>query len=245
MCKKRLDISMDLYAVLEKCAKDEGADFFGVADLSPAHDAILEQGGEIVASYPRAISLGFRLIDPLVDQLPMRRERAVAVSYRLHCYDIINQRLDLLASRLSSVIQRSGYKAFPVPSSARASDEKICAVFSHKLAAHLAGLGWIGKSCLLVTPEVGPRVRWTTILTDALLKPGTPMDTRCGDCHDCVDACPVKAFTGRDFFEAEPREARYDARRCEKYLNGMEASTGYGVCGMCLYICPHGKKVKK
>lgn len=236
---------MDLYAVLEQCARDEGADFFGAADLTAAKEAIMEQGGPIVAEYPRAISLGIRLFDPLVDQLPMRNERAVAVSYRLHCYDVINQRLDLLASKLSGIIQRSGYKAFPVPSSARANDDKICAVFSHKMAAHLAGLGWIGKSCLLITPEAGPRVRWITILTDAPLKTGTPMDVRCGDCRECADVCPVKAVRGRNFVETEPREARYDARRCEKYLKGLEASTGYGVCGMCLYICPYGKKVEK
>ncbi|HTY91484.1 MAG TPA: 4Fe-4S double cluster binding domain-containing protein [Methanocella sp.] len=236
---------MDLYSVLEKCAMDEGADFFGVADLAPAREAILAQGGEALAGYPLAISLGIKLLDPLVDQLPERHKRAVAVSYRMHCYDVINQRLDLMASKLSGVIQRSGYKAFPVPSSMRADDEKICAVFSHKMAAHLAGLGWIGKSCLLVTPEAGPRVRWITILTDAPLKAGTPMAVRCGDCRECADVCPVKAFTGRNFVETEPREARYDARRCEKYLKGLETSTGYAVCGMCLYICPFGKKVEK
>lgn len=236
---------MSLYTVLENCARVDGADFFGVADLAPAREAILEQGGPEVAEYPRAISIGIRLFDPLVDQLPRRKERAVAVSYRHHCYDVVNQRLDLLASRLAGIVQREGYRAFPVPASLRANDEKICAVFSQKMAAHLAGLGWIGKSCLLVTPEAGPRARWTTILTDAPLKTGTPMDVQCGDCRECVDACPVKAFSGRNFVVNEPREARYDARRCEKYLKGLEASTGYGVCGICLYICPHGKKVKK
>ena len=236
---------MDLYAALEKLARGEGADFFGVADLSSAHEAILEQGGADVAAYPRAVSIGMRLSDPLVDQLPKRRDRAVAVSYRHHCYDVVNQRLDLLASKLAGTIQRSGHKAFPVPAALRANDEKICAVFSHKMAAHLGGLGWIGKSCLLVTPEAGPRARWTTILTDAPLKTGTPMAGKCGDCRECVDACPVKAFTGRNFGEDEPREARFDARRCEKYLKGLEKSTGFGVCGMCLYVCPYGKKFEK
>jgi epoxyqueuosine reductase QueG len=236
---------MDLYAALEKLAMDEGADFFGVADLAVAREEMLKHGGEDVAGYPRAISIGIRLFGPLVDQLPRRHERAVAVSYKHHCYDVINQRLDITASKIASAIQRSGYKAFPVPSSARASDENISAIFSHKMAAHLAGLGWIGKSCLLVTPEAGPRARWITVLTDAPLKAGKPMDVRCGDCRECVDACPVKAFTGRDFHDGEPREARYDARRCEKYLKGLEESTRYGVCGMCLYVCPHGKKVEK
>lgn len=235
---------MSLYAALEKLAGEEGADFFGVAGLAPAREAIIAQGGPAVAEYPRAVSIGIRLIDPIVDLLPDRDDPAVAASYTHHAYGVINDRLDRLASKLASAIQRSGFRAFPMSASGRSSDEKICAVFSHKMAAHLAGLGWIGKSCLLVTPQAGPRVRWITVLTDAPLRAGVPMDVRCGDCRECVDACPVKAFSGRNFSEAEPREARYDARRCEAYLKGREASTGYGVCGVCLYICPHGKKFK-
>ena len=236
---------MDLYAALENLARGEGADFFGVADLAPAREAILNQGGAGVAAYPRAVSVGIRLLDPIVDLLPERRERAAAQSYKHHCYDVVNDHLDQLALKLGGHIQRSGYRAFPMSASGRVSDEKICAIFSHKMAAHLAGLGWIGKSCLLVTPGAGPRARWITILTDAPLRTGTPMAVKCGDCRACVDACPVKAFTGRDFREDEPREARFDARRCEKYLKGLESSTGFGVCGMCLYICPHGKKFEK
>ncbi len=229
---------------LKRLVMEEGADFFGVADLTLARDAIIEQGGNIVADYPRAVSIGIRLLDPIVDTLPTK-ERPAIQSYKHHCYDVVNIQLDLLTLKVSGEIRRAGYRAFPMSASARVSDEKICAIFSHKMAAHLAGLGWIGKSCLLVTPEAGPRVRWTTILTDAPLKTGKPMDTRCGDCRECVDICPVKAFTGRNFIETEPREARYDARRCEKYMKGREASTGFFVCGMCLYICPHGKKFEK
>jgi epoxyqueuosine reductase len=234
---------MDLYSELRKTALTE-ADFFGVADLVPAREAIREQGGEAVAEYSRALSIGIRLPDPIVDLLPGRHDPAAAAAYQHHAYDIINCRLDILASRLAGNIQRAGYRAWPMSASGRFSDEKICALFSHKMAAHLAGLGWIGKSCLLVTPESGPRVRWITVLTDAPLPPGKPLGQRCDDCRECVDMCPVKAFTGRNFVDGEPREARYDARRCEKYLKGLEASTGYGVCGMCLYVCPHGKKFK-
>ena len=233
---------MDLLANLEKAARDDGADFFGVADLTGAREAILDQGGQIPAEYPLAVSIGIRLFDPIVDLLPDRDDPAAAASYRTHCYEVINNRLDLVASKLASMLQRSGYKAFPVGASKRISDEKMCAVFSHKLAAHLAGLGWIGKSCLLVTPGAGPRVRWISIPTDAPLQAGEPMASQCGDCQECVDACPVSAFTGRDFDENEPREARYDARRCEQYMKDHEAATGYYICGMCLYICPHGQK---
>lgn len=140
-------------------------------------------------------------------------------------------------------MQQSGYRVLPIPASKRYDDERICAVFSHKLGAYLAGLGWIGKSCLLVTPEDGPRVRWTSILKDAPLQPtGEQVEEKCGDCMECVDICPTKAFTGQSFRNNEPREVRYDARKCEKYFETMKEKGHIDVCGMCLYICPHGRK---
>jgi epoxyqueuosine reductase len=220
-----------------------GADFFGIADLGLAQSAIIEQGGALLSEFPRAISLGIQLFHPIVNQLPQRAEYAVAVNYRHHCYDVINRRLDDLASRVGSALQRNGYRALPIPAAQRVNDERLCAVFSHKLAAHLAGLGWIGKSCLLVTPEVGPRVRWISVLTDAPLTPtGDPMLPRCGSCQACVEICPVHAFTGEPFRDHEPREVRYDARKCEQYFDGMKAEGKLPVCGLCLYVCPHGRR---
>jgi epoxyqueuosine reductase QueG len=230
---------------MESLAETWGADFFGVADLALGRDAIVEQGGIMLAEYPRAISIGIGLFHPIVDQLPQRAERSVAVAYRHHCYDLINQRLDLIASRLSSVLQADGHRAMPVPASRRVDDERICALFSHKMAAHLAGLGWIGKSCLLVTPKMGTRVRWATVLTDApLTVTGEPMEEQCGDCEQCVKICPVSAFTGRPFRTNEPREARYEASKCDRYLAKMkELDAETAVCGLCLYVCPHGRQV--
>lgn len=234
---------MDLDTQTKDLAERLGADFFGVADLSPAHDFILAQGGPMVAGYPRAVSMGIALPHSIVDQLPQRAQRAVALAYRAHAYDVINQRLDLIASQLSSFLQRDGHSTMPIPASSRTDNERICAVFSHKLAAHLAGLGWIGKSCLLVTPQTGPRVRWATVLTDAPLQTtGEPMDQRCGDCAHCVEICPANAFTGKPFREDEPREVRYDAGKCDRYFAGMrDKDPRVAVCGMCLYVCPHGR----
>jgi len=234
---------MDLLHKLQAIADSTGVDFLGVANLAPAHDAILAQGGEAVASFPRAVSIGLALPNAIVDQLPRRAERAVAQSYRHHAYDVINQRLDLLASQVASALQRAGHRVLPVPASQIVDDVTLAGAFSHKLAAHLAGLGWIGRSCLLVTPTAGPRVRWSTVLTDAPLATGTPLDVRCGSCRQCVETCPAQAFTGEPFRDTEPRETRYDARKCEQYLVRMrETNAKFGVCGMCLYICPHGRR---
>ncbi|OPY17734.1 MAG: Epoxyqueuosine reductase [Methanomethylovorans sp. PtaU1.Bin073] len=234
---------MSLQNELNKMALDNGVQYFGVSDLSNAREFIVEQGGEDLSAYPYAISLGIKLIDPIVDKLPHRNEKAALLNYKHHAYDVINSRLDMITSILSSHIQERGYGVLPLPSSKRVDDERICAQFSHKLGAHLAGLGWIGKSCLLITPDNGPRVRWTTILTDAPLQPtGSKMESRCGTCNECVKICPVQAFTGRNFAEDESREMRYDAKKCEDYFKEMEKKGQIAVCGLCVYICPHGRK---
>lgn len=234
---------MDLNQEIFDIAKKSGLTYFGVADLSEASYVILDQGGSEIASFPYSISLGIALINTIVDQLPNRTERSVAVNYKHHAYDIINQRLDLNASIISSYLQQRGYRVLPIPAAERVDDERICAAFSHKLGAHLAGLGWIGKSCLLVTPKNGPRVRWTSILTDAPLKStGVLMEEQCGDCTECVDICPTMAFTGKSFKKHEAREVRYDARKCENYFKEMKDKEPISVCGLCLYVCPYGRK---
>jgi epoxyqueuosine reductase QueG len=236
---------MDLDADIRALALSLDADYFGVADLSSAHDAILAQGGERVARYPRAVTIGMRLQDSLVDLLPDDDE-AAAILYKHSSYDVVNLALDQIALQVANMLQRAGFDAFPVPASKRTDDEHISGIFSQKLAAHLAGFGWIGKSCLLITPEHGPRVRWVTVLTDAPLRPtGSTMEQRCGACTACVDICPQHAFTGRPFHHSEPREARFDAAACDRYFKEMEKTRGVAVCGLCLYICPHGRKSGK
>lgn len=233
---------MEIAERLRRLAEAEGLDMFGIADLAPARAEMQRFGQLDSREYPRAISFGLRIPDSIVDQLIQRRERRVSVSYRTHGYEMLNIRLDIAASKMASRLQKDGFRALPVPSSRRADSVTLCAIFSNKMAAHLAGLGWIGKSCLLVTPQFGPRVRWATVLTDAPLQPtGTMMEQRCGSCRECVDICPSQAIKGLNFVLGEDREVRYDAHACERYLKEMEEADD-SVCGMCLYICPQGRK---
>lgn len=74
---------------LRKLAEELGTDFFGVADLSLASDFVISQGGPDVGGYPKAISIGIALLNPVVDQLPNRAQTAVAIEYRHHAYDAL------------------------------------------------------------------------------------------------------------------------------------------------------------
>lgn len=219
-----------------------GADFCGVADLAPARELVQQLGGEMAAQFPRAISIGVALPSTVVDQLCRHEDVRVALAYRSHGYDTINIRLDQIASRVASTLRRAGHRAFPVAASQTIDRDRHYGLFSHKLAARLAGLGWVGKSCLLVTPQVGPRVRWATVLTDAPLETGQPLRERCGSCTECVEACPPHAFTGREFREDEPREARFDVHKCYAYQRVDRERLSSILCGVCIYVCPHGRR---
>ena len=227
---------------LRQLADSLGVDFFGIADLAVAREAIVEQGGELLAGYPRAASVGLALPNDIVDQLPNRECVAVHTAYRHHAYDVINQRLDHLTSRLSAFLQKRGFRTLPVTASLRVDGERLMGLFSNKMAAHLAGLGWIGKSCLLITPEAGPRVRWASVLTTAPLQPtGKPLKEQFGNCSECVDICPPRAFTGRPYRDGEHRDLRFDVHKCDAYFEQLKQEMVVPVCGMCLYVCPYGR----
>jgi len=231
---------------LEQMARDQGAGYFGVADLSSAREFIREQGGELPASFPRALSVGvilpLGLVKPLVSET---QDIGAFITYDRYVYQVLNLMLDTITSGLAVEIEKNGYRAMPVAASLRVPGNGIRGVFSHKLAAHLAGMGWIGKNCLLITPKDGPRVRWGTVLTDAPLIPGEPLDRGCGKCNRCVEACPAGAVKGRSFNHHEPRSERLDVDKCNDYRIKLEETSGYRACGKCLAACPFGRKNKK
>ena len=226
--------------------RQEYLDYHGVADLgAPEVQAVIAaQGGTIATSYSRAIAIGAVLSSELVDQLPAKDERVRAL-YKYHVYGVTAGRLDRAVTIIAAALERAGHRALAIPASPVAIDRlQLAGVFSHKLAARLAGLGWIGKSCMLITPEHGPRAVWAPVLTDARLAPtGTPYPSRCGNCRACVESCPARAYTGREFDPAEPRESRYDAVACWNYVESLPAAGPESrTCGLCLQACPRGRR---
>jgi epoxyqueuosine reductase len=162
-------------------------------------------------------------------------------------YCRVNATLDEAASTLVAALVQAGHRAERVRSTVP-EDEYVVIddwsdvpVFAHKTAATQAGLGWIGKTALFVSPEYGPRVRLATVFTDLVLPAGTPVkDGRCGSCRRCVDACPAGAGIDVAWHAGMRREELYDVKACERETNRHEHFGG--VCGVCMAVCPWGRK---
>lgn len=72
-----------------------------------------------------------------------------------------------------------------------------------------SGIGWHGKSTMLIDPRLGTWFFLAEILTTLELPRDEPQRDRCGTCVRCITACPTGAITAPH---------RLDARRCISYL---------------------------
>jgi epoxyqueuosine reductase len=141
-------------------------------------------------------------------------------------YGELRDALDVVASRLAA----DGWRARTV-----ADDNALV----DRAAAHRAGIGWYGKSSNVLIPGRGSWFVLGSVVTDAPLPPGTPVEDGCGSCRRCIDGCPTGAIVAPGVL---------DARRCLAWLvqaDGVfprehRVALGdriYG-CDDCQEVCP-------
>ena len=220
-----------------------GADLVGVADLDPFRGE-RTLPSDLLEPFTRAVSIAVRVPLAVFGTVTDRPSPHYASVYMT-----VNRLLDEIALETAALLQDRGFLALPVPASQILDRGSWRGALSHKAAARMAGLGWQGKSLLLVTREYGPRVRLVTVLTDAPLPADRPVRNRCGGCTACRDACPAEAIKG------VPTASRYQRRdealdfdRCREKLTEEFAAmpdVGVPICGVCIKVCPFGITPRK
>jgi epoxyqueuosine reductase len=169
-----------------------GADLVGVAS---AESPLLKEHGEkperLLAEAQSVISIGVAL----------NRTAVCSGNLVLNRYDTmcVYERINHICMETVRLLSRAGASAIGVPPYLpvnMASDAKgMKGEINHKTVAAVAGLGNIGLSRLLLTPDFGPFVRLGTIITNAPLSIDQPLEENpCDQCDLCRTACPAEAI---------------------------------------------------
>jgi epoxyqueuosine reductase len=110
-----------------------------------------------------------------------------------------------------------------------------------------SGIGFLAKSAMVISPQLGPYLQLAELLTGEELPPDAPSPGSCGTCTACLDACPTGAITA---------PFQVDARRCLSYttiehrgfvapdLREAQGEWLFG-CDICLEVCPFTKKSQR
>lgn len=228
---------------LKMLAIQEGASLVGIADIGDIEDRPYSE-------LTKALSIAVRLSDLIFDEV--KTEKTPTHAY-FHQYRTTNAYIDQMIYRIGLKMQAEGYRVVQVAASQSISKDGngFQALLSHRAVAIRAGIGWIGKSNALVTPEFGPRVRLGTLMFEPLEGDSMITDTPsyqslCGECTACVKSCPAYALSGEVWHRGIERERIVDVRACSEHMHEAYQYIGRGVvCGLCIANCPVGKNRNK
>jgi len=201
-------------------------------------EEILKSGASVV---------GFANVKEILDDEIAHLDRAVSLGVDRNLNEDTIRILGSLQKKTSHYLKKKGYRYLCIPpDSDRIKDtfvSKLYPLFTHKIAATSAGIGWIGRNGLLINPVYGPRISLATVLTNAPLNVGTPIEfSQCGDCRMCLEFCPSKAITGKDWSRKEPFVELVNLDNCSSYKKNSKSINGKPNCGLCISICPYGRR---
>ena len=221
---------MDLTQEVKQFAEDNGIDLFGIANIDHINERA-RPGRRPMDLYPYAKSimiLGCGMLDPFSRGWVKNGKRRGFFSLTL-------LELERYCWLLKRFFREKGYHTF----GGEVQGNAVAGV-GLRLAEPAAdcGMGYIGKSNLLITPKYGPRQNLISLATDAYLEPdkGDPI-SQCGKCTLCQKMCRSGAIMGDGFFHA---------RQCESIINVYPNKRYYNEnvnqdCDICLRVCPKGQ----
>jgi len=243
--RETVDVSdpAKLSRYLKKASLFLGADLVGICQLDrrfvyshthlDGNDGFIHLPQEIPEEYQYAIVTGFGEDYHLMKYYPTYiADAATSVGYA---------RMAISSANLSLFIRMLGFQAI---------DCSINAVVLSTPLAILAGFGDIGRNGLLITPEFGPRLRVTVVLTDMPLVADSPIDFGviefCTTCKKCVSSCPSRSIMEGER-TTEPNNISNLRNTLKWPLNAETCRAYWGrvskPCTACIASCPYNKEI--
>ena len=218
----KTETSASFWIDFQNQAKEKGVDLIG---FTPVLKNYIFKGLPVVGK--NAIILGMEMDWNSIKTAP-------SILCGIEAFRIYYE-LGEVTIELTEFLQNKGYKA------------EAHHPFGGKLlfTAHAveAGLGYKGRNGLIITPEFGPRQRWSMITTDADIPPKlerdfTEMIDFCESCGLCIENClgkatfdePIEKINGSGII------THIERKKC------IESLLNNNYCSNCLKVCPQGRK---
>ncbi|MBZ2166425.1 arsenite methyltransferase [Methanobacterium spitsbergense] len=215
--KPKVVADADFIKELENYAHSIGIKDIGYAQITPE---ILIKDKFI--QYPNAIVLTMEMGKEIIEATPGPEAQKLN--------DSAYEKLGNLSYEISDYLREHGY--------ATEVAHPYGGIVKFSQLGQKAGLGWIGQSGLLITPELGPRQKISAIfvsIANLPLKDGNEhswITDYCEKCGKCIKACPEKALIEKEVCCGE-KETEFIQKLC------IGCSEG---CTYCIEGCPFDQK---
>lgn len=256
-------------AAVKQLAKDLGADLVGIASAKTLNDFPPDPR---FPQTPDRISPLAKSVITIVQHIPVGAFRCKTNTPVQYIDMLVLRRMDKIAYRIVDELERRGYPTFTTAAQETDWDYKR-ASYGRLSTRHLgieAGLGTFGLEVNILTPEFGPRVYLTGILTELELEADAPITEQVcigESCSRCLYSCPTDAVLhfGIDkracateaqefgfatilkywerFIRAddETKKRLLQDREMYGFWQGLLRVVGsFGDCPRCLAVCPVG-----
>ncbi|MFP4105820.1 MAG: 4Fe-4S binding protein [Phycisphaerae bacterium] len=222
---------------LHAAAGQAGADIVGIAPIERFEDVAAEHHPlSIFPECRSVIVLGKRIVRGCLRGV---EEGTQMLLYHAFAVNWLPDRFMALTTvRVASWLEDQRWEAVPLPDlpvevppmgvPAKEGNPAPNVMVDFIDAAVRAGLGEIGLTGELMTPQFGHRQRVQLILTDAELEPTPMLDgSVCDRCGACAEACPLNAIDmdrseATDICGKQMQVAKVDIDLCRRCQNGAQ-----------------------
>lgn len=187
-------------------------------------DLIFQNFGVV---FDNAIVLAMEMDKEKIDNAPSQ----VTMNMVFETYDS----LGIAANSIAAFLREQGYAA--------QADHPLGGTVLYPPLAQKAGIGWVGKHGLLITPEFGPRVRLAAVYTNIQNLPFSEENSHgwieeyCTICGLCIEQCPPKAILEDTVIHDSGLMTNISQQECFEYFIQF-----YG-CSVCVKACPFSMSI--
>ncbi|MFX1330102.1 MAG: 4Fe-4S dicluster domain-containing protein [Promethearchaeota archaeon] len=212
--------SGDFIDELKEFAYSQGVDIIHFTKLP--QDLIFQEFGIL---FDNAIVLAMEMSQEKIDQAPSQ------VTFKM-VFDTYDS-LGIAANKIAAFLREHGYAA--------QADHPLGGTALFPPLAQKAGIGFVGKHGLLITPRFGPRVRLAAVYTSVRNLPDSKennhswIEEYCKACGRCINECPPQAIRQETLVHDSGLRTDIIQQSCFEYFVEF-----YG-CSVCIKVCPFSK----